>query len=166
MQKKLACISKVGESMPAVAFNGSKTTDVVTNDINYRVWNPCKTTRTECSGSGEDRECVEVCVGGWDYFSGGSSTIHGTIVASSPNVFVNGKSISRANDNVTETETPHVPGEPTSNHTGGTGRVTIGNSRNVFSGGQLVATIGSSVKTHSVPTTTVANGSANVFIGG
>ncbi|WP_064198966.1 PAAR domain-containing protein [Brevibacillus brevis] len=152
--------------MPAVAFNGSKTTNVQTNDIEYRVWNPCQRTVEQCSGSGEDRECYEVCVGGWDYFSGGSSTIHGTVVATSPNVFVNGKPISRVNDSVTETETPQVPGEPVSNHTGGTGKVTIGNAKNVFSGGQLVATVGSTVKTHSTPTTTIADGSSNVFIGG
>lgn len=152
--------------MPAVAFNGSKTVNVQTNDIEYRVWNPCQYTVQQCTGSGDDRECVDVCVGGWDYFSGGSSTIQGTVVATSSNVFVNGKAISRVNDNVTETETPQVPGEPVRNHTGGTGRVTIGNNRNVYSGGQLVATVGSTVKTHSTPTTTIANGSSNVFIGG
>ncbi|WP_148039131.1 hypothetical protein [Brevibacillus gelatini] len=142
--------------MPAVAFNGSKTVDVQTNDIQYRVWNPCQYTVGDPPS----------CVGGWDYYSGGRSIIHGTVVASSPNVFVNGKPISRVNDNVTETETPQVPGEPVSNHTGGTGTVTIGNNKNVYSGGQLVATVGSTVKTHSTPTTTIADGSNNVFIGG
>jgi uncharacterized Zn-binding protein involved in type VI secretion len=145
--------------MPAVALNGSKTNDVNTNDINYRVWNSCKYLSCDSEGN-----CH--CVGGWDYYSGGSSTIHGTVVASSSNVFVNGKPIARQNDNVTETETPHVPGEPVSNHTGGTGKITIGNTRNVYSGGQTIATVGSQVKTHSTPYTTVKDGSSNVFIGG
>lgn len=145
--------------MPAVAFNGSKTNDVVTNDINYRRWNPCKYLSCDSEGN-----CS--CVGGWDYFSGGSSTISGTVVATSPNVFVNGKPVARQNDNVTETEVPSVSGEPVSNHTGGTGRVTIGNSRNVYSGGQSIAIVGSQVKTHSTPNTTVKDGSSNVYIGG
>lgn len=152
--------------MPAVAFNGSKTKDVNTNDIEYRKWNPCLYTVTQCTGSGDDEVCEDVCVAGWQYFSGGSSTIHGTVVASSSNVFVNGKPIARQNDNVTEKETPNVDGDPIRNHEGGTGKVTIGNNRNVYSGGQLVAMVGSTVKTHSTPTTTIADGSSNVFIGG
>lgn len=145
--------------MPAIAYNGSKTNDVTTNDINYRRWNPCKTLSCDAEGN-----CT--CVGGWDYFSGGASTIHGTVVSSISNVYVNGKPLARLNDNVTETETPNVNGEPTSNHTGGTGKVTSGNSRNVYASGVLVATIGSTVKTHSTPTTTIKDGSENVFIGG
>lgn len=143
-------------NMPAVAFNGSKTKDVDTYDINYRVWDDCHHT----VGS------PPRCVGDYWYYSGGRSTIHGTVVASSSNVFINGKPLARQNDNVTETETPRVSGEPTSNHTGGTGKVTVGNTRNVYSGGQLVAMVGSTVQTHSTPTTTIADGSVNVFIGG
>lgn len=147
--------------MPAVAFNGSKTKDVDTNDINYMWWNDHH--HQECNDDG--------CwwVGGWSSGSGGRSTIHGVVVSSSTNVFVNGKPIARQNDNVTETEDTHLTqpsAYPTSNHTGGTGKVTIGNSKNVYSGGQLVAMIGSTVKTHSTPTTTIADGSSNVFIGG
>ena len=145
--------------MPAIAFNGSKTNDVVTNDISYRQWNPCKTRVCDDKGN-----CW--CVGGWDSYSGGSSTISGTVVATSSNVFINGKSIAKQGDDVTETERPNVNGEPIANHTGGTGKVTIGNSRNVYSGGQSVAIVGSQVKTHSTPYTTVKDGSSNVFIGG
>lgn len=142
--------------MPGVALNGSKTNDVNTNDINYRRWNPCKYL------SGDPPSCV----GGWDYFSGGSSTIHGTVSVIAGTVFVNGKAIAKQNDNVIETETVHVNGEPVSNHTGGTGKITIANSRSVYSGSILIATIGSTVKTHSTPTTTIKDGSVNVFIGG
>jgi uncharacterized Zn-binding protein involved in type VI secretion len=145
--------------MPGIAFNGSKTNDVTTNDIDYRRWNPCKFLSCDADGN-----CS--CVGGWDYFSGGSSIIHGTVVASISNVFVNGNPLARLNDNVTETETPQVNGEPIANHTGGTGKITSANSKSVYAGGVLVATIGSTVKTHSTPNTTIKDGSTNVFIGG
>lgn len=69
--------------MPAVAFNGSETNDVMTYDIYYRVWDNCHHT------TGFPPRCV----GGYWYYDDGASTISGTVNASSSNVFINGNQL-------------------------------------------------------------------------
>ncbi|MDH6674231.1 putative Zn-binding protein involved in type VI secretion [Paenibacillus sp. LBL] len=152
--------------MSLVACNGSNTNDSTATDITYQVYNPQKTwyDRTCSDSEGNTWDCGYWIPGYDDY--DGTSTVRGTVSASIANVYVNGKKIARQNDSVTETEQANVPGNAVNirNADGGTGRVSNGNSSRVYAGGVLVAVVGSSVTTHAGGSTTIKDGSTNVYI--
>jgi hypothetical protein len=137
--------------MLGAAFNGSRTQDSTASDIMYRVWNS-----------------AIFPFGGYDYYSNGTSTVRGTVKGSAVSVFINGKAAALLQDGVEEEETPYgLPSgaEVTGNAGGGEGRVTSGNTARVYCEGQLMAVVGSTVRTHANGSTTIADGSHNVYIG-
>lgn len=153
--------------MASIAINGSQTEDVGANDLTYQIWNPNKFYTSQTCGAGTEEDPYYDCsyyTGGYDDYTGGSTTIHGTVVASSK-MKVNGVSVAKVGDSVTETETPSLPSGAVNigNEEGGTGNVTSGSSK-VFINGVAVAKVGSSVQTHTTPTTTIADGDSKVNI--
>jgi uncharacterized Zn-binding protein involved in type VI secretion len=154
--------------MASVAKNGSHTNDVGANDINYQIYNPNQTYHPQtCQGADDEfgnptfYDC-SFYTGGYDSYSGGSTTIHGTVVASCK-MKVNGVSVAKVGDSVTETETTSLPAGATNitNDEGGTGHITTGSSK-VFISGVAVAKVGSTVQTHTTPTTTIADGDIKI----
>jgi uncharacterized Zn-binding protein involved in type VI secretion len=126
------------------------------NHVYYRVYDPC-------DSIGYDENGDPYCIGGYDYYYA-NATISGK-VSSSRNVYVNGKPITIVGDRTIETASWSVNGEIVS-HKGynGNGTVTSGNNKNVYVNGKLVAIVGSSITTFVGGTTSISQGSSNVFI--
>lgn len=143
--------------MAGVARNGDNINNSTSyNHVYYRVWNSCKYI-------GYDEDGDPYCIGGYDYYYA-NATISG-YVQSNKNVYVNGKSIVTIDNQTVETASWSVGGEVVSHKGyGGNGRVTSGNNKGVYANGKLVATVGSSVTTFVGGTTTISQGSNNVFI--
>jgi len=95
--------------------------------------------------------------------------INGVCIASPSNVYVNGFNPVLQGDATNEIDSYDPPSGTVRNivaHSGANGSVSAGNNRNVYISGKLVAVNGSNVTTHAGTTTTVNQGSSNVFIGG
>jgi uncharacterized Zn-binding protein involved in type VI secretion len=147
--------------MAGVARDGDNTNSSVSyNHVYYRVWNPCKYIGTDYDEEGRP---YSYCIGGYDYYYA-NATITGQ-VNSSRNVYVNGRPITTVGDRTIETAHWSVSGEVVSTKGySGNGTVTSGNGKNVYANGKLIATAGSSVTTFVGGTTSISQGSNNVFI--
>ncbi|MGG0753654.1 hypothetical protein [Brevibacillus laterosporus] len=145
-------------TIPLLAIEGSKTRNVTATDIRYQIWNPCLT--QICNDDG----CI--CVGGYENHTG-TSTVKGVVQASSSKVFANGQRVAKLNDSVKETEQTHIPNNAVnlSNQEGGSGKIIVGNNNRVYVEGVLAAIVGSTVKTHTTPTTVIETGCKNVYVG-
>ncbi|MCY9517211.1 hypothetical protein [Paenibacillus apiarius] len=115
---------------------------------------------------------------GWYYSSSGSTgaLITGTISSSSGSVVVNGTSICTVGDAVNETWVASPPVPSHSSYTeyrnvipgtsgSGQGKITGGNTGNVYMNGKLIAVQGSAVTTHLGTTTKINGGNSTVMIG-
>lgn len=136
--------------MPAIARHGSP--------INQSI----------ASGHVPIRRWISTEDGGYYSYSTANATINGTVNKTSGNVYVNGIRAATQNTPTNETETHSIPSgwQAYNQHYSGIGSVTVGNNRNVFVGGVSAAVVGSAVRTHAGNSTTIRNGSPNVFIGG
>lgn len=146
--------------MASVARHGSAINQsTASGHVNIRYWNP----PYPCGSA----ESPRMCPGYYDY-STASATINGTVNTPSGTVYANGVRVSINGNSTTETETHNIQSgwEAYGQHYSGTGRVSVGNNRNVYIGNVSTAVVGSNVTTHAGTTTTVRNGSPNVFIGG
>jgi uncharacterized Zn-binding protein involved in type VI secretion len=143
--------------MAGVARDGDSINNSTSyNHVYYRVWDSCDSIEYDDDGN-------PYCVGGYDYHYA-NATISGK-VQSTRNVYVNGKSIAVASDTTNETASWSVSGEVVShNGTSGSGTISSGNNKGVYANGKLVAIVGSSVTTFVGGTTSISQGSSNVFI--
>ena len=128
----------------------------------------------ECNAWDEDGACIGYAptypiyewVGGYT----ADAQIDGTVQATTNQVFIQGKNAILNGDSSTENDSYNlIPDERyvSGQHTGATGSVTTGNSRNVFIGGKQVSIDPTTVRTHSGVNTTIRDGfSSTVFIGG
>lgn len=166
--------------MPGVAFNTSKIVESVKNNhVTYDIYVYQQVGGGYCGAYDEDGNCIYWVPPVYDWVYSGSSSTHAKIngeVVTSSNVYVNGKPIAKVGDQTNEfwIADPSVPPDTSTTQYrnirpgtsgSGYGQITIGNSSNVYVGGQSVAVIGSQVTTHLGNTTTIQDGSGNVFIG-
>jgi len=96
--------------------------------------------------------------------------INGTVKASVTNVAIQGKAPIVMGDSTTENDSYTLPSGGvyvSGQHTGATGSVTAGNSKNVYANGKLIAISGAAVQTHAGTSSTINGGvSSSVDIGG
>lgn len=99
-----------------------------------------------------------------------SANINGTVDADVTNVFIQGKNPIVNGDNTIETDSYSIPSSGV--YTGGAhtnstnGKVTSGNTKNVFVNGKSVSVEGSTISTHAGNSSSIINGfSSTVFIG-
>lgn len=145
--------------MGKVAYKGGSVNSVTASGhIDRKYWNS-----SYCSGGYIDGVCQ-----GWSggYYSYGTSnaTVNGDIKNGSSNVYVNGNSVARNGDSVTETDTFSLPSgwSQDGSHSGGTGQISSGVS-SVYANGSKLAIVGTSVATHASVSTTIKDGSSNVY---
>ncbi|MCM3341722.1 hypothetical protein M3650_24625 [Paenibacillus sp. MER TA 81-3] len=148
--------------MAGVAYYGASiASTAASNHIRIKYWHPRR-----CSGGWIDGVCQGWTEGYYQYDSI-DATINGAVNGGSSNVFVNGMGVARQGDSTAETETYSIPSGWDLEHSdgGGAGSITIGNSKSVFVNGSPIAVTGSTVSTHAGVSTTIKDGSSNVFIG-
>ena len=154
--------------MAQVALNGTAINQSIKNNYisyQYGVYDPCRYEGTDSEGN-------PTCSPGYWWYSDTSNAIINGSVSCNNKIYVNGTSIAKAGDSVTETWTNsgfRSPNRNISPASSGSGVGTIGNNANssrVYANGKLVAVKGSSVTTHLSTTTTLNAPVANkVFIG-
>lgn len=142
----------------AVAIVGNKLTQsTVTQNYTARVWDSCKSWSVETG-----------CIGGYDYPQKSAlKNINGEIKSGSSNVFINGKAVAFQTSQTNENDSWNQPSDYYSGatlHTNATGSVSSGSST-VFINGKPLARQGDNVTTHEGNTTTIAEGSLNVYAG-
>lgn len=160
--------------MAKIALNNANINQAVApNHINYRKW--------EYSGSNNptypiawDTNGNPIAWGGGDPIYRWNSyqtfaNINGTVKATVTNVKIQGSAPIVVGDSTTESDSYTIPsgGEYVSgSHAGATGKVTVGNSRNVFANGKSIAIGGSALNTHAGVPSTIKDGlSTTVNIG-
>lgn len=143
--------------MPKVALNDATIADTTAGGhISYE--------RYEQTGTDSEGWPTHGWVGGYTT----SATVKGKCIASSNRVFINGKNAVLQGDRTSEDDQYSIPDGRYSGgaHSGASGSVNVGNSKNVFIGGKSVAVEGSRVNTHAGTSTTInGGGSSNVNIG-
>ena len=144
--------------MSKIALNGATVNDsIIQNHIYYRVW--------QYQGYNDS---FGNPVYAYNYYYT-SATVKGTAKSTVTNVKINGQSPIVQGDRTTENDTYTLPsGEYVSGaHTNTQGTVSVGNSKNVYANGKLIAVGGSSVNTHGGTTTAIGTAglSTNVNIG-
>lgn len=160
--------------MARIALSGATIAQsTASGHITYRRWEfTGRYTERWCAFYDGDGHCVDWRGGDpiyeWRTYTT-SANINGTVTAPARNVRVEGFSPVLEGDSTQESDTYTIPdgGEYVSgSHSSATGRVSRGNSRNVFINGVSVAVEGSSVTTHASTNTTINGGvSSTVHIG-
>lgn len=134
----------------AVARSGDKINDsIAPNHITVREWEP-----------NGDRQ------GYWEYDEI-NATVSGTInEGNSKNVYVNGISVAVVGSHTLESDSYSSSWDYYSGqHINATSGAVSSGSSTVFIGGVPVARVGDSVNTHANTSTTISQGSSNVFVG-
>lgn len=145
--------------MGKVAYKGGSTNSVTASGhISTKYWNS-----SYCSGGYIDGVC-QGWSGGYYSYSSTSAVINGTIREGSSNVYVNGIGVARSGDSVTETDSFSLSGgwSQDGSHSSGTGQISSGVS-GVYVNGSKLAIVGTSVSTHASVSTTIKDGSSNVY---
>lgn len=145
--------------MAGVAYKGASINSVTASGhVPTRYWNS-----GYCNLYDDDGNCINY-ISGYYSNSSASATINGSISSGSSNVYVNGNQVARAGDSTTETDTANVPSgwDKNGGDSGGSGSVSGGVS-GVYVNSNRIAVIGSSVSTHASVSTTIKDGSSNVF---
>ncbi|MEQ6355274.1 hypothetical protein ABNX05_11650 [Lysinibacillus sp. M3] len=155
--------------MTSIALNGASINQsIATSHISTERYIQ---TGTECTSWDDDgyctnREPVYNWVGGYST----NATINGTIKAKQSNVFIQGKNPALLGDNTIESDSYNLSSNEryaSGQHSSATGKISSGNSKNVYIGGVLIATNDSTIQTHASTNTTIKDGfSSNVHIGG
>lgn len=159
--------------MAKIALDGATITQTSSSGhITYRSYDYIRESAPYCTRWDEDGDCTSTTtdpIYEWVNHTT-SANINGTVTPTVTNVKINGKAPIVLGDKTKETDTYSLPSGGvyvSGQHTNAAGTVTVGNAKNVFINGKLVAIANAAVTTHAGTSSTIKDGlSTTVNIGG